>query len=277
MTTAEWAGDRSRLWAAKADRLEVQIEPISDLLFAAAQPVAGERVLDVGCGRGATTRRAAEAVGPSGEVVGLDVSATLIEEAGRIAAEDLGIRWMLADAQRAELPPARFDLVLSRFGVMFFDDPRLAFANLLAATAPGGRLCVAVWQTRDRSEILQRPLDVAAEIAGRHGFPLEFPPPDGGPFSFGEPATMTGVLTDAGWSEVRFDAHELDLYAGGPGSVADAVDLALAVGALQLALAKAPAEVVDAVREGLVADHAPAHDGVGVKLTAAVAIVTGIR
>ena len=277
MTTEQWAGDRSRLWAAKADRLEVQIEPVSDLLFAAAQPVAGERVLDVGCGRGATTRQAAEAVGPSGEVMGLDVSATLIEEAGRLAPEELGIRWMLADAQRAVLPSGRFDLVLSRFGVMFFDDPRVAFANLRAATAPGGRLCVAVWQSRDRSEIRQRPMDVATEIADRLGFQLELPPPDGGPFSFGDPATMTGVLTDAGWSEVRFEPHEVEMYAGGPGSVADAADLAVSVGALQMALAKAPPEVVDAVRDGMIADHAPAHDGVGVKFSGAIAIVTAVH
>ena len=130
-------------------------------------------MLDVGCGRGATTRRAAEAVGPTREVLGLDVSDTLIDEAGRLAPEDLAIRWMVSDAQRAELPPGHFDLVLSHFGVMFFDDPRVAFANLLAATAPGGRLCVAVRQTRDRSEILQRPLDVALEVAGRHGVSLE--------------------------------------------------------------------------------------------------------
>ena len=148
MTTADWAGARAQAWASMADRLEAQIEPVSDLLFAAAQPVAGERVLDVGCGRGSTTQLAAGAVGPAGEVVGLDVAANLIEEAERLAPDDAAIRWMVADAQRAELPPEHFDLVLSRFGVMFFDDPTAAFANLAGATAPGGRLCVAVWQTR---------------------------------------------------------------------------------------------------------------------------------
>ncbi|HET9773032.1 MAG TPA: methyltransferase domain-containing protein [Acidimicrobiia bacterium] len=277
MTTADWAGERARAWASMADRLEAQIEPVSDLLFAAARLAAGERVIDVGCGRGATTRRASQEVGPAGEVVGLDVAANLIEEAGRLATDHPGIRWMVADAQRAELPPAHFDVVLSRFGVMFFDDPTAAFANLAAATVPGGRLCVAVWQTRDRSEILQRPLDVAAEVAARHGFPLELPPPDYGPCAFGEPATTTGFLSAAGWSDVRFVPHELDLYAGGPGPVADAVELGLTIGSLQVALAEAPPEVTDAIRAALTADLATAHDGVGVKLTAAVAIVTATR
>src|SRR5687767_2329010 len=108
MTTADWAGERGQAWASMADRLEAQIAPVSDLLFAAAQPAAGERVLDVGCGRGSTTRRAAQAVGSAGEVVGLDVAANLIEEAGRLAHDTPGIRWMVADAQRAELPPAHF-------------------------------------------------------------------------------------------------------------------------------------------------------------------------
>jgi len=277
MTTADWAGERAQAWALMADRLEAQIEPVSDLLFAAARVVGGERVLDVGCGRGATTRRASDAVGPDGEVVGLDVAANLIEEAGRIAHDGPDIRWVVADAQRAELPAAHFDLVLSRFGVMFFDDAKAAFANLLAATAPGGRLCVAVWQIRDRSEILQRPLDVAVEVAARHGFTLELPSPDFGPCAFGDPAIMTGILAEAGWSDVGFVPHTLDLYAGGPGPVENAVEIGLTIGALQMALTEAPPEVVDAIRAALTADLSTAHDGVGVKLTGAVAIVTASR
>ena len=277
MTTADWAGERGQAWASMADRLEAQIAPVSDLLFAAAQPAVGERVLDVGCGRGSTTRRAAQAVGSAGEVVGLDVAANLIEEADRLARDTSGIQWMVADAQRAELPPAHFDLVLSRFGVMFFDDPTAAFANLAAATAPGGRLCVVVWQTRDRSEILQRPLDVAAEVAARHGSPLELPPPNSGPAAYGEPATMHEILAGAGWSDVRFVPHGLDMYAGGPGSVDAAVEIAMTIGPLQAALAEAPPEVVDAIRVALTADLGSAHDGVGVKLTGAVAVVTAGR
>jgi SAM-dependent methyltransferase len=247
---------------------------VSDLLFAAAQPVSGQRVLDVGCGRGSTTRRASHAVGPAGEVLGLDVAANLIEEAGRQPHDGPGIRWMVADAQRAELPAAHFDLVLSRFGVMFFDDAAAAFANLAAATAPTGRLCVAVWQRRDRSEIMQRPLDVAVEVAGHLGFKLELPPPDSGPCAYGDPAAITEILAAAGWSDVRFEPQVLDMYAGGPGSVADAVEVGLTIGPLQLALAEAPPEVVEGIRAALISDFAAAHDGVGVKLTGAVAIVS---
>lgn len=277
MSTADWAGERAQAWASMADRLEAQIEGVSDLLFAAAQPAAGERVLDVGCGRGSTTRRASHAVGPTGEVVGLDVAANLIEEAGRQPHDGPPVTWMVADAQRAELPSGHFDLVLSRFGVMFFDDATEGFANLAAATAAGGRLCVAVWQRRDRSQILQRPLDVALEVAGELGVKLELPPPDSGPCAFGDPATMTEVLAAAGWSDVRFEPRVLDMYAGGPGSVANAVEIGLTIGALQQALTEAPAEVVEAIRAALTTNLAAAHDGVGVKLTGAVGIVTATR
>ena len=88
---------------------------------------------------------------------------------------------------------------------------------------------------------------------------------------------MTGVLAGAGWSDVRFVPHVLDLYAGGPGPVDAAVELGLTIGALQLALAEAPPEVVAAIRESLAADLATAHDGVGVKLKGAVGIVTARR
>ncbi|MEW6472404.1 MAG: class I SAM-dependent methyltransferase [Actinomycetota bacterium] len=277
MTTADWAGERAQAWASVADRLEAQIEPVSDLLFAAAQPAPGERVLDVGCGRGSTTRRASEVVGPTGEVVGLDVAANLIEEARQFPHDGSAIRWMVADAQRAELPPAHFDLILSRFGVMFFDDPITAFGNLARATAPGGRLCVAVWQIRDRSEIMQRPLDVAAEVAARQGFPLELLPPDAGPCAYGDAAVMEEILVESGWSDARFTPHQLDMYAGGPGPVSGAVEVALTLGPLQLALAEAPPGLIDAIRDALTTDLATAHDGVGVKLGASVAIVTANR
>jgi SAM-dependent methyltransferase len=277
MTTADWAGERARAWASMADRLEAQIEGVSDLLFAAADLAEGERVLDVGCGRGSTTRRASHAVGAAGEVVGLDVAANLIEEARGLPHDGPPITWMVGDAQRAELPPAHFDVVLSRFGVMFFDDAKAAFANLAAATSSSGRLCVAVWQTRDRSEILQRPLDIAAAVAGRLGFDLELPPADFGPCAYGNPATVTEVLSSAGWSDVRFDPQVLDMYAGGPGPVENAAEIGLTIGPLQLALAEAPAEVVDAVRAALTTELASAHDGVGVKLTGAIGIVTASR
>jgi SAM-dependent methyltransferase len=273
----DWAGERAARWAAVADRVEVQIEPVNAPLFDAAALRPGESVLDVGCGRGVTTRRAAVAVGREGRVTGLDIAETLLAEARAADHDGAPIEYVAGDAQTHPLPPAAVDAVISRFGVMFFDDPAAAFANLAAATRPGGRLCVAVWQARHRSSVMQRPIEVGAAAAASLGVELELPAPDSGPFSFGDPAFVDGLLTSAGWADVRSEPHVLDMYAGGPGTLEQIVETGLALGPLREALGEAPPEVVERVREALVADFAPLHDGTGVPLEGAIAIITARR
>lgn len=277
MSTLDWAGESSKRWAAVADRLERQLAPVSELLFASTWLRPGQRVLDVGCGRGTTTRHAATEVGPTGAVVGIDVAANLIEEAKAFAHDGAPIEWIVGDAEAFPFPRDAFDVVISRFGTLFFDDAVVAFRNLKNAAAPGARLHMVVWQRRDRSELLQRSLDVAAATAKSIGFELELSPADGGPFELGDPSISRQVLERAGWSEVSFDPYTLEMYAGGPGTIAEIVATALTLGPAHTALADAPAEVVDAVRAALVADLTPLHDGTGVKLQGAVAVVTAMR
>jgi SAM-dependent methyltransferase len=273
----DWAGERADRWAAVADRVEVQIEPVNDPLFAAAALGAGEVVLDVGCGRGVTTRRAATEVGAGGRVTGLDIADTLLAQARAEASEGAAIEYVAGDAQVHPLPPASFDAVISRFGVMFFDDPTAAFANLFAATRPGGRLAVAVWQGREHSSVMQRPIDVALAAAAEVGVELEPPEPASGPFAFGDPDFVDGLLTAAGWAEVGSTPHLLSMYAGGPGTVEESVETGLTLGPLREAINDVPAEVVDRIRAALVADFTPLHDGVGIPLQGAIAIVTARR
>src|SRR5262252_7255944 len=112
-----------------------------------------DRVLDVGCGTGGSTREAARAA-TAGGVVGVDISGVAIEEARRLSeAEGLGnVTYLKADAQVHPFPPAHFDLCISRFGVMFFTDPVTAFTNLRRALRPDARLVLLVWQQHDRNE-----------------------------------------------------------------------------------------------------------------------------
>jgi SAM-dependent methyltransferase len=278
----DWGGETGRRWLQVADKVEAQLAPVSDVLFPAAGLRAGERVLDVGCGLGSTTRRAAGIVGPSGAVTGLDVAVAMIDEARRIpapgpAGASAPIEWIVADAQTARLPAGSYDAVISRFGVLFFDDPVAAFAHLAGTTRPGGRLCVAVWQRRDRSPLLQLALDVASSVAAAHGHPIDIGEPGAGPFAFGEAAFVRPIVEDAGWVDVDVTEHLLDMLLFGPGTVEQAVEAGLTFGPLQMTLHEAPAAVVDAVRADLVEELRPRHDGTGVRMPGAIAVVSARR
>ena len=140
---AYWNGETTRKWLDNRETLDRQMARLTDLLLATAAPVAGERAIDIGCGTGALSRRLTAAVGPEGEVLGLDVSAPLLAEATRRAPAN--VRHLEGDAQVHSFQPGAFDLAASRFGIMFFADPTAAFANIRAGVRAGGRLAIACW------------------------------------------------------------------------------------------------------------------------------------
>jgi ubiquinone/menaquinone biosynthesis C-methylase UbiE len=223
-----WAGDRVARWLSRAAGLERQLAAVADVLFAAAALRPGERVLDVGCGAGPTTRRAAREVGPTGRVTGLDISAEMLTAAAAQPDQDdaAPLAWVTADAATWQPDHDAFDVVLSRFGVMFFADPAAAFSRLATATRPGGRLAVAVWARRDESELFAVPLYAALDELRRCGVTVQEPPDDQGPFSLHDPAIVTALLTTTGWSDVTCMPHRLRLPLGGgldPASAATAV------------------------------------------------------
>jgi len=140
-----WNGESGLRWIADPDRRDGVLQPVADALLEAAQLQGGERVLDVGCGCGATTLAAARAIAPNGEVVGADLSEPMIDVARRRAA-DAGVdnvAFVQADAQTHDFGAPTFDVVMSRFGTMFFADPAAAFANIASSMGPGGRLHIA--------------------------------------------------------------------------------------------------------------------------------------
>ena len=134
-------------WVGLGGFVEHRVGAVNDLLLARSRVAAGESVLEIGCGTGATTVPLAEAVGLDGRVVGVDLSEPMLEGARkRVAESRLGnITLLHADAQVHRFAPDEFDLVTSRFGVMFFADPFAAFGNLLPTARPGGRLCFVCW------------------------------------------------------------------------------------------------------------------------------------
>lgn len=156
-----------------------------------------DRVLDIGCGAGQSTREAAAAAA-QGSALGVDVSEELLRVARRRSAQ-AGLRnvaFELGDAQAHAFPAARFDLCISRFGVMFFADPAAAFANIARALRPGARLVLMVWQGHRRNERAVALRDVLGPDAG--------PAADAAMFSLGDPAATTGLLAAAGFASVGF-------------------------------------------------------------------------
>lgn len=263
----QWSGERVARWLRQAAGLERQLAPVSELLFAAARLRSGESVLDVGCGTGPTTRAAAEAVGSTGRVTGMDISGDMLAAAAQAVRDSDGrglapIQWIEADAVTWEPPAADYDAVISRFGVMFFSDPLAAFTNVARATRTPGRLAIAVWQHRDRSTLFSVPFEATLGVLRARGVQTLA---DGtkvddlvaaggqGPFSLHDPAEVTSLLNDAGWSDAVIETHALELPFGGGLSAADSATTALDFGPTRIALAGADEDVIraaeDAIRE----------------------------
>jgi SAM-dependent methyltransferase len=231
-----WAGARAERWVRMSEGLERQLAPVSDVLFAAAALKPGERVLDVGCGTGPTTRQAASLVGPTGAVTGVDIAAEMLAAAADrpVGTDAAAIEWAQADvgAWRSEAEP--YDVVLSRFGVMFFDDPLAAFANLHRVAAPGGRLRLAVWSRRTASPFFELPYSIAMEHRRLWGMEVEAPPADGGPFSLGDAAVVQDLLGRAGWADASSVAHPLRVAIGGGLEPTEAADASMELGPTRL-------------------------------------------
>jgi SAM-dependent methyltransferase len=169
-----------------------------------------DRVLDIGCGAGQTTRHAAR-VATAGSAVGVDISAGMIAQAQVLTdAEGLrNVRFEQADAQVYRFPSEHFDVVISRFGTMFFADPIAAFSNIRRALRSEGRLVMMVWQHHEANEWS---VSIQQSLAGRDSAPMVFPGgPD--PFSLADPTTVERILSAAGFAETTFtDVHEPVYY-----------------------------------------------------------------
>ena len=245
---------------------DAEIAPHNRLFRAAAAAGPDDRVLDIGCGTGQSTR---EAAAVAGSVLGVDVSGPALEDARRLSEGLRNVAHLQADAASYLFPPAHFDLCISRFGVMFFADPVAAFANIAAALRPAARLVLLVWQDQARNE-----WSTAVEEAIVGG-PAPFPPGRGpDPFSLGDPATAEHILTEAGFTDVAFTAVEEPVYYGP--DVAAAFDAVLRLRRPQELLATKEAETGRA-RERLRATLAAHHTGDGVYFGSRAWIVTARR
>lgn len=262
-----WNEAGGAAWAGAAEALERQILPLGEAALAALGPRPGERILDVGCGAGATSLALAEAVGPSGRVVGVDVSRPLLAIAEARGAAVANLRFVEADAQTHAFDHGGFDAAFSRFGVMFFDQPVEAFANIRQALRPGGRLAFVCWRALAENGWMRVPLAAAMPLLP------PMPPPDPeapGPFALADAARLEAILGAAGFAGLAIRPHDAEI---GGNDLDTTVALMLKVGPLGAVLREEP-ELAPKV-EGAVRDALAPHvrDG-AVWLPGAVWIVT---
>jgi len=222
-----WNAIQGAKWVTLQQRLDALIEPFGTFAIDRAGIARGERVLDVGCGCGATCLALAERVGSGGSVLGVDISTIMLERA-RERAWDAGftqVELANVDAQTHPFAPAARDLVFSRFGVMFFADPTRAFANLRTALRPGGRAVFVCWRPLAENPWMGAPLGALASFLSP---PAPPPPGSPGPFAFADPDRVRAILAGAGFEPPEIAAHDGELVLGD--DLDDAVRFTLSTG-----------------------------------------------
>jgi SAM-dependent methyltransferase len=264
-----WNGRAGATWTELQRLLDMELRLLGREAQAALRLKPGERVLDIGCGAGETSLDLAAAVAPGGAVLGVDISRPLLDLAARRASDgDFDVRFQPADAQVSDFGGERFDAAFSRFGVMFFADPAAAFANILRALKPGGRLAFVCWRPPSENPVMTAPMKAA------EGLIPPQPPSDPlapGPFAFADPERVRRILGEAGFGQVAIRPFDAEVGGWTP---EEALIVAQRVGPLGAILRENPdlrPKVLDAV-----ASELQRHTGADgkVKLGAAVWIVT---
>ena len=268
-----WNGPAAARWVKEQERLDRAFAPLEELATLRAMAAPGEHVVDIGCGCGASALRLGGAVGPKGHVLGIDVSAPMLARAAKRAESSPWIEFLQADAaEHAFVADAH--LLYSRFGFMFFADPRAAFTNLRRALRPGGRLLFVCWRSPEENPWFSLPLRAAATVLS----PLPPTEPDApGPFAFASADRLREILAHAGFAAVTIERHDAPLVVsdgGSPPSLEAAVDFAVETGRVSSMLLDAGPDAPRRVRAAIGGAFASDPRGLLGVLTASVWLAT---
>lgn len=197
---AGWNAQRSSVWVELQPMLDRLFSPFERILVDEVAHHGARHILDIGCGAGATTLAVAGQLAEDGDCTGVDISQELVDVASRRAAlEQARVRFFCADAQRWHFTADQFDAVISRFGVMFFDDPMAAFANVRSAARPGARLSCIVWRSARDNPFMATQHHAIAEVLGKPADPDPLAP---GQFAFADKERVRRILAEAGWGAI---------------------------------------------------------------------------
>lgn len=268
---AYWNGEPGRRWARMQETQDRLLAPISQALIARAEPRPGERVIDIGCGCGATTLLLAAQVAPDGHVLGIDISEVMLARARERTPADAAIAFIAADATDHDFAAGSADLLFSRFGVMFFARPEVSFANLRRALKAGGRLAFACWREPKANPWLMLPLQAAYEHVPRMP---EVGPDDPGPFGFAREERVRGILAAAGFVDIAMEPVDFMMDIASGRGLDAAVELAVDIGPASRAIDGQPEALCQAAAGAIRRQLAACQQGDSVPLAGGTWMVT---
>ena len=271
---AYWNGPGGQRWVSHQRMQDALLAEVAERLMERAAARDGETILDIGCGAGTTSIALARQVAPDGRVLGVDVSAPLLERARQHAPAGLPVEFALGDASVFPFVPAGADLLFSRFGVMFFADPAGAFANMRKGLRGGARLLFACWQEPRHNPWLILPLQAAYRHVPR--LP-EVGPEDPGPFAFASEARVRGILERAGFGAITLEPVDLSFDLAEGHGLDRAVELSIGMGPTSRALDGQPAALRVAAAEAVRAALEPYQRGERVPLRGAIWMVSALN
>jgi SAM-dependent methyltransferase len=208
-----WDEEEGQHWVAEAEHFDKMLGPYGDRVIGGLSPEPAEKIIDVGCGNGALSLDVAARVGPQGHVLGLDLSGPMLSLARSRAGErGLGnVNFKQSDVQVHDFGEPKYDGVMSRFGVMFFDEPVVAFTNLRGALRPGGRIAFVCWQDPLQNDWLMVPAGKMLEFVPMPDMPAPGTP---GPFALADADRTRSILSDAGFAGVELEPVETQQWLG---------------------------------------------------------------
>jgi len=271
---AYWNGPGGRHWT---DRQAMQVQllaPVSAILNAQAKLAAGENVIDIGCGCGATSLGFARQVQPGGAVLGLDISAPMLARARALTPAGAPVRFVEADATIYPFEAGWAHALASRFGVMFFADPILSFANMRRGLRKGGRVVFACWREPKANPWMMAPLQEAYKHAPR--LP-ELGPDDPGPFSFSREERVRRILAGAGFADIALTPFDVSLDIAVGKGLDNAVASALEIGPASRALDGQPPDIRAAAAQSIRAMLTERLQGDSVLLGGGIWIVSAVN
>lgn len=270
-----WNGEAGKRWAQDDETMARLLRPVTKALLDHTAPQGCNSALDVGCGGGSQSLMLAQSLGEGAQVLGVDISEPMLAVAQRkteiCTAGRAKLQFMRADAATHSFPAASFDLLFSRFGVMFFDNPQAAFSNLRSALQPGGRLVFCCWQAMKENAWTRIPLQAALQ----HLPPPEPPPPHApGPFALADAARTELILSNAGFRNIALHSHTPTLRISEAPSLQEAVMELARIGPVARLLADQPREVLDRVIPAMSDALQPYYRDGALELSAAIWFVT---